>query len=78
LEGQARAAVPVPGGQFAWGMRRVRVELSDLLFVISSRVLASLCFDPFGPVILVARSLVDGPRGECRRSLRRERSASRA
>jgi hypothetical protein len=30
-----------------------------------SRVLASSCFDLFGPVTLVARSLVDGPRGEC-------------
>jgi hypothetical protein len=44
----------------------------------SLRDIASLLFDPFCPVLLVARGLPDGPRGECGRSSPRGPSAGEA
>jgi hypothetical protein len=66
----------VPGGQSAWGTQTVREEPADLVSC-SSCVLACLCFDPFCPVLLVAWSLSDGPRGGCGQSLLRGLSAGR-
>jgi hypothetical protein len=61
----------VPGGRSA---RRLSASSSSC----SSCVLVCSSFDPFCPVLLVARSLSDGPRGKCGWSFLRERSAGRA
>jgi hypothetical protein len=72
------AALSVCGRQSARWSRTVCAELDDQCSSCSSRVLASLRFDPCCLVFLIARSLSKGPRGECRWSFPCKFSAGRA
>jgi hypothetical protein len=74
---RVRAALSACGGQSTRCSRTVREEPTDQVSSCCSRVLASLLFDLFCPVLLVARGLSDGA-FECGRSSPRGRSAGRA
>jgi hypothetical protein len=65
-----RVAGSPPGGR-----GRSARSFSAGCSLCSSRVLQALSFNPFDPVGLVARGWADSPRGDCKQSTRRRRSA---